>query len=81
MSIVDDLKALQPTIYQHVLDEFRNAMDAGFTSEADMKRQTGFMDRVASRRLTILRICLPRSCGLQKRRCSRFRPRVVHGRT
>lgn len=49
MSIVDDLKALQPTIYQHVLDEFRNAMDAGFTSEADMKRQTGFMDRVASR--------------------------------
>lgn len=49
MRIVDDLKALQPTIYQHALDEFQKAMDAGLTSEADIQRATGFMDRVASR--------------------------------
>ncbi|NKC02396.1 hypothetical protein HED55_00330 [Ochrobactrum haematophilum] len=49
MTIVDDLKALQPTIYQHALDEFQKAMDAGLTSEAEIQRETGFMDRVASR--------------------------------
>jgi len=49
MTIVDDLKALQPTIYQRALDEFQKAMDAGLTSEADIQQQTGFMDRVASR--------------------------------
>ncbi|URQ75404.1 MAG: hypothetical protein NBV76_01040 [Candidatus Ochrobactrum gambitense] len=49
MTIVDDLKALQPTIYQHALDEFQKAMDAGLTSEAEIQQETGFMDRVTSR--------------------------------
>ncbi|MBQ0708940.1 MULTISPECIES: hypothetical protein [unclassified Ochrobactrum] len=49
MSIIDDLKALQPPIYRHALDEFQKAMDAGLTSEAEIQRETGFMDRVASR--------------------------------
>lgn len=49
MSIVDDLKALQSPMYRHVLDQFQKAMDAGLTSEAEIQRETGFMECVTSR--------------------------------